>query len=98
MKVFTGLDWIDEDIHNPEKIVDFILKSEITNEACDLVDVVYVLFRCSQQTNYRKLDIINFINKVEDVIFKNLKKGFSIHIKKVKNTITLNSYKTTEIC
>ena len=85
MKVFTGLDWIDEDIHNPEKIVDFILKSEITNEACDLVDVVYVLFRCSQQTNYRKLDIINFINKVEDVIFKNFIKeegGFSYSYQK----------------
>jgi len=85
MKVLTGLDWIDEGIHNPEKIVDFVLKSEITNEACDLVDVVYVLFRCSQQTNYRKLDIINFINKVEDVIFKNFIKeegGFSYSYQK----------------
>ena len=42
MKVITGLDWIDEEVHYPRKIIDYILNSEITNEACDLVDLVYV--------------------------------------------------------
>ena len=85
MKVLTGLDWINEEIHDPNKIIDFILKSKITNEACDLVDVVYVLFKCSEQTNYRKSDIVNFINDVEDVIFKNFinkEGGFSYSYQK----------------
>lgn len=80
MKVITGLDWIESEIHYPEKIIDYILNIEVSSEACDLVDLVYCLYMCSKLTNYRKLDITNFLYTVEDSIFKNYKPsegGFS---------------------
>ena len=56
MKVITGLDWIDSEIHYPEKLIDFV---SITNplEGCDVVDYVYVLYKCSKQTSYKKAEI-----------------------------------------
>ena len=73
MKVITGLDWIDEEVHYPRKIIDYILNSEITNEACDLVDLVYVLFQSLRYVDHRKTEVLDYLSKVEDVIFNNFK-------------------------
>jgi len=71
MKVITGLDWINEEIHYPNKIIDYILNTKITNEACDLVDLVYVLFKSLEYSDYRYDEIIEFMSKIESVLFQN---------------------------
>jgi len=85
MKVITGLDWINEPIHYPEKLIDLALKVNPDSEGCDLVDIVYVLFKCSEQTNYRKKDIISYLNNLIDEIYFHYKEeegGFSYFINK----------------
>ena len=61
MKVITGLDWIDEEIHYPERLIDLCLNIDPSQEGCDLVDIVYVLYKCSNQTNYKKKEIIIYL-------------------------------------
>ena len=39
-----------------KKIIDFCMKSNISNLGCDIVDLVYVLYRCSKETSYRRKD------------------------------------------
>ena len=68
MKVLTGLDWINAEIHYPEKIIDFCLNSKISNRGCDMVDVVYVLYRCSKETNHKKKEILNFCENILTMI------------------------------
>ena len=57
MKVISGLDWLDEKIKYPEKLIDLCLSSNISHDGCDLVDVVYVLFKCSNQTTYKEVKL-----------------------------------------
>jgi hypothetical protein len=64
MKVITGLDWINYEIHRPNKLIDFCLTNIPESEGCDIVDYVYVLYKCSKQTTYKKKDIND--------IFKNI--------------------------
>ena len=45
MKIITALDWIDHEIHYPEKLIDFVLAPSL-QAGCDLVDIVYVLYKC----------------------------------------------------
>ena len=64
----------------PKKIIDFCLKFKITKEACDLLDLVYVLTKCLEVTNYRMLEVNNYLNLVEAKIMENFKPeegGFS---------------------
>ena len=42
MKVISGLDWLDEKIHYPDKLIDFCLQNNPIEEGCDIVDFVYV--------------------------------------------------------
>jgi len=69
MKVLTGLDWLNVPIHYPEKIVDLCLSGKPSQQGCDLVDFVYVLYRCSLETNYRKKDIIKYLENFYETIF-----------------------------
>lgn len=64
MKVITGLDWLDEKPHFPKKLIDQCLSVNPNSEGCDLVDYVYVLFKCSQVTDYRKTDIRNYFIEI----------------------------------
>ena len=85
MKIITGLDWINHQIHYPEKIIDQCLKFNINSEGCDIVDIVYVLYKCSLITDYKKKDIDNYFDIVLFEIMKQyLKgdKGFSYFIDK----------------
>ncbi len=70
MKVLSGLDWIDEEIHYPEALIDFCLNNSPISEGCDIVDFIYVLFRCSQQSPYKKKEINNKLLSISDDIEK----------------------------
>lgn len=82
MKVITGLDWLDEKIHYPDKLIDYCLQNKPIEEGCDIVDFVYVLFKCSQQTNYKRdevnklmLEILGILEK----LYRPEEKGFSYY-------------------
>ena len=60
MKVISGLDWIGQEIHYPEKLIETCLNSDINNEGCDVVDIIYVLYMCTNQLGYKDKKIINF--------------------------------------
>ena len=85
MKVLTGLDWLGISIHEPEKIVDYCLLQTPSSEGCDLVDIVYVLYRCSLETNYKRDEIGQYFDSLKDIIFshyKNNESGFSYYLNK----------------
>lgn len=73
MKVITGLDWIGVEIHNPKTLIDFCLLNIPISEGCDIVDYVYVLYKCSNQINYRKAEV----NKVFIDILQQLKRLYN---------------------
>ena len=68
MKVISGLDWIDQDIHYPKKLIDLCISSFPENDGCDLVDIIYVIFQCSKVTNYKKKEIINYVSEILKII------------------------------
>ncbi len=80
MKVISGLDWLDEEIHYPEKLIDFCLLNTPVLEGCDIVDFVYVLYMCSNQTDYRKKEInelmLSYLTKIKELYFE-AEGGFS---------------------
>tara|TARA_B100000700_G_scaffold308698_1_gene386737 strand:+ start:2464 stop:3570 length:1107 start_codon:yes stop_codon:yes gene_type:complete len=89
MKVITGLDWLGLPIHLPEKLIDFCLLQKPSNQGCDLVDLVYVLYRCSKETDYKKNEIYKYFDEIEKIIFshyKNDEGGFSYYLKKSQIT------------
>lgn len=85
MKVISGLDWLGNEIHYPKQLIDFCLNNQPILEGCDVVDFVYVLYKCSKQENYRKKEIsILFENILNDLMKLYVKKdgGFSYFIGK----------------
>tara|TARA_Y100000389_G_C17470258_1_gene529832 strand:- start:10032 stop:10970 length:939 start_codon:yes stop_codon:yes gene_type:complete len=80
MKVLSGLDWLDSDIHYPEKLIDYCINNKPITEGCDIVDYVYVLYRCSKQTDFKKKEILQIfdesIGEIKKLYYKNLN-GFS---------------------
>ena len=77
MKVLSGLDWINYEIHFPEKLIDYCISNKPIHEGCDIVDYVYVLYRCSNQTNHRKAEVVNILEECS----KNLLKLYHPNIK-----------------
>ena len=85
MKVLTGLDWLKLPIHKPKKLIDFCLSQIPSNEGCDLVDIIYVLYRCSKETNYKRNEISKYFKETQEKIFSHYKKdegGFSYFLNK----------------
>lgn len=85
MKVITGLDWIEKDIHLPKNLIDFCLNNKPEFEGCDLVDYIYVLFRCSSQTDYKKNQVVAIFEELlEDlkILYHQKDKGFSYFVNK----------------
>jgi len=85
MKVLTGLQWIGEEIHHPEKIIDFCLNYTPNGDGCDLVDVIYVLSVCGKQSEYKKDEIIKYFDKMVYLIRNHHHPevgGFSYYINK----------------
>lgn len=91
MKVISAMDWLDMEIHYPEKIIDTCLDIDPISEGCDIVDIVYVLHKCSKQTSYKKNEIVNYFSKILDLIYQHYKPelgGFSYF----KNRCQTNYY------
>ena len=63
MKVITGLDWLGHEIHYPKKLIDYCLKNRPILEGCDIVDYVFTLYKCSQQTDYKRKKLTKFYQK-----------------------------------
>jgi hypothetical protein len=82
MKVLTALDWLEVPVHYPERLIDTCLERLPSPDGCHLVDAVYVLYRCSQQTQYKKAKIQAHCAQVLDMIEQhhNPDGGFSYHI------------------
>jgi hypothetical protein len=88
MKVFTALDWLEIGIHSPEKIIDNCLEKDPISEGCDIVDIVYVLYRCSNETDYKKEQIIDYLINLLDLIkghYKQDQGGFSYYRNRSQN-------------
>lgn len=82
MKVLTALDWLEAPIRYPEQLIDTSLQRIPVSEGCHLVNVVYVLYRCLQQTQYKKERIKGYCEKILDMIEKhhNADGGFSYYV------------------
>jgi len=84
MKVLSALDWLDVPVHYPDKLIDTCLEQLPDSEGCHLVDVVYVLYRCGQCTDYKRDKIKKYCVEVLDRIrgHYNQDHGFSYYIGK----------------
>lgn len=85
MKVLTGLDWLGDEVHYPEKLIDTCLSRLPDPEGCHLVDTAYVLYRCSRETNYRRLEVSDYCEELIGIIREHYMQdegGFSYHIGK----------------
>ncbi|MEO1590769.1 MAG: hypothetical protein AAFU71_05695 [Cyanobacteria bacterium J06632_22] len=82
MKVLTGLDWLERPIHYPKALIDTCLSQMPKAEGCHLVDAVYVLYRCAQQTDHRRMDIQDYCRAVLALIDQHLNPdgGFSYFV------------------
>lgn len=88
MKVLTALDWLEAPIHYPERLIDTCLASLPQAEGCHLVDVVYVLYRCLQQTEYQQASIRAYCRQVLDMIRQHHQPdgGFSYYLGRSQTT------------
>ncbi len=68
MKVLTGLDWLDASIHYPKKLIDSCLKQSPDPSGCNLVDWIYVVYRCGLVTDYRQDEIRQACRQVVKMI------------------------------
>ena len=84
MRVLSALEWLHEPVHAPERLIDTSLASFPRHEGCHLVDVTYVLYRCSQQTHYRREEISEYSKGLLEMIrlHHNSDGGFSYWIGK----------------
>ena len=83
MKVISGLDWLEEKIHYPEKLIDFCINNKPKHEGCDVVDYIYVLTKCSKQTNYKKEAVARILVEcisVLSVLYSEKEGGFSYFV------------------
>jgi hypothetical protein len=85
MKVLTGLDWLNIPIHKPKELIDLCLSHEPNREGCDIVDVIYVLYKCNDQIDYKKNEIKSYVEELIPIImthFKEEEGGFSYYSNK----------------
>lgn len=79
MKVLTGLAWLNEPIHFPEALIDSCLQELPSSDSCHLVDVVYVLHRCGDQSPHRHKEIVEYFGRLLNQIYTHYQEdgGFS---------------------
>lgn len=85
MKVITGMDWLNIRIHKPQNLIDTCLKHVPSSEGCDIVDVIYVLYKCHQITEYKSAEIEEYLQNLLPIIMKHYYPehgGFSYFINK----------------
>ncbi|WP_119065820.1 hypothetical protein [Aggregatilinea lenta] len=83
MKVLTALDWLEVPVHQPERLIDTCLAQPPRSEGCHLVDAVYVLYRCAQQTEHRRDDIRTYCTQLLNMIERHYvpqEGGFSYNV------------------
>jgi hypothetical protein len=68
MKVLTALDWLDEPVHAPERLIDTCLSALPSHEGCHLVDAVYVLSQCRRYSDHRSDDVRDFARGLLEMI------------------------------
>ena len=80
MKIISGLDWLEHEIHHPTKLIDYCLNNKPILEGCDVVDYIYVLYKCSKQTDYKKREInlvlMSLFHEIK-LLYSKLDGGFS---------------------
>ncbi|MBI4710473.1 MAG: hypothetical protein HY806_09505 [Nitrospirae bacterium] len=81
MKALTALDWLECKIPYPEKLIDTCLLSLPEQEGCHIVDYVYVLYRCCQATDYRRQEILKYLENILNIIKRHYQPdgAFSYH-------------------
>ncbi|MBF0211956.1 MAG: hypothetical protein HQM00_00180 [Magnetococcales bacterium] len=79
MKVLNALEWLDEPIHQPERLIDTCLLQGPPPAGCHVVDWIFVVHRCLGQTDHRRLEIQQQAVTILDLIrrHQNRDKGFS---------------------
>ena len=85
MKVITGMDWLNLRIHEPQNLIDTCLKHVPSSEGCDIVDVIYVLYKCHQITDYKSAEIEEYLQNLLPKIMEHYHPeygGFSYFINK----------------
>ncbi len=70
MKVLNALEWLGEKIHHPNRLIDTCLIYEPPTQGCYMVDVIYVLFRCIQEVDYRRDDICHYVRRLSEKIIE----------------------------
>lgn len=87
MKIISALDWINIPIHYPERLIDTVLMAEPLSDGCHVVDAVYVLYKCCQNSDYRKNEIQQYCIRLLQTIMhhKNKDGGFSFYIGNTQN-------------
>ena len=83
MKVLNALEWLDAEIPYPERLIDTCLSRLPQAEGCHLVDAVYVLYRCCQETEYRRKDIKDYLKQILEMIKQHRKAdgAFSYYVR-----------------
>ncbi|MCX8043097.1 MAG: hypothetical protein N3B18_03115 [Desulfobacterota bacterium] len=84
MKIISGLDWLGIPIHYPEALIDTCLQALPPPEACHIVNTIYVLFQCLQQTSYKRDKVQSYCTEILRLIrrFYHRSGGFSYWIAK----------------
>lgn len=79
MKILTALDWLALPVHYPEALIETCLQGVPPAEACHVVNAVYVLYRCLQQTSHEKDKVQAYCANLADSIrqYYNPDGGFS---------------------
>ena len=80
MKVISGLDWLKHEIHYPKKIIDFCLENTPIYEGCDVVDFIYILYKCSHSVDYRRKEVIELLcdlSQKMNILFTEKDGGYS---------------------
>lgn len=80
MKIITGYRFLGKQFRFPERLIDICLSSRSLDNGCNIADVIYVLYECSRQTDYR-------INDIEDLFRQCIH-----HIKKLHRSDGAFSY------
>ena len=82
MKVLTALDWLKYPIHHPDRLIDSCLRRPPEASGCHLVDVVYVLHRCLEEVDYRRVEAAQYAWQVLQHLEAHHGRdgGFSYHV------------------
>ncbi|MBF0107882.1 MAG: hypothetical protein HQL76_01720 [Magnetococcales bacterium] len=68
MKILNALDWLDQPIHHPERLIDTTLMQGPPPAGCHVVDWIYVLHRCGLATHHRRREIQDRCLEIIDLI------------------------------